>query len=198
MKKFIMYIVVLITPYILTGCAHKINITPKMDGITEITLKHSGKINKNVGYYISYEDRNKYVVTPGGGGDKIEYSPYKDTESSLRLALLQIFSKVYSLESLNDTSFIKNKDIKYIFIPTIYTTSYSDSLLTWPATNFTFELRCYAINNEGKEIWSEIIYSQGNATFSEFRHNFGLSAQRATEEAFIKLIEKIDKSSQFN
>jgi len=195
MKKLTNVILIIIATYFFTGCAHKISITPKNDEI--MLIEPNNKLNVNVGYFISQEDRVKQIITPGGGGDKVEYAPYGDTETAFRLVLSKIFNKVYSLDSVDNKEIIESKNIKYVFVPSIYTTSYSESLFTWPPTKFTFELRCYALNKEQKEVWSDIIYSEGYATFDEFKSNFGLSAQRATEQTFLRFIETIDKSNKF-
>ena len=196
MKKLTNLAFILLATYFFVGCAHKISIAPKTDEI--LIIEANNKLNANVGYYISQEDRKKEVITPGGGGDDVKYNPYSDTESAFRLVLTKMFNNVHSLNSLEDDATIKNKNIKYVFVPSLYTTSYSESLFTWPPTKFTFELRYYVLNNKQKEIWSDIIYSEGYATFSEFKSNLGLSAQRATEKVFLKFIEKIDKSNKFD
>lgn len=196
MQKLIKLLFVMSFPLFFIGCAHKMSIAPKTDEISSI--EPHNKLNVNVGYYISQEDRIKSIIGPGGGGDKVEYAPYADTESAFRLVLSKIFSKVYYIDSLENKKIIEDRKIKYVFVPSIYTTSYSDGLFTWPPTKFTYELRCYATNNEGKEIWSDIVYSEGYATFNEFKNNFGLAGQKASEETFIKLLKQIDKSGKFN
>lgn len=178
-----------------TGCSHKITIDPSLDNINSIEVKE--KINVNVAYYISKNIENKKVVTPGGGGDKVDYTPYKDTQTALNVVLLKIFNKVYKLKSLDDKEYITLKNIKYIFLPTIKTDSSSQSMLTWPPTKFTIELKCKAINSEGETIWDETIYSEGNAEFNEFKNNLSLSAQRATEKAFKTLLIKLKETNKF-
>ena len=68
---------------LLFGCAHPITITPNTSNIDR---KDAYEINKNVGYYISAEDRFKEVITPGGGGDSIRYTPYSDLEPATEIA----------------------------------------------------------------------------------------------------------------
>lgn len=184
-----------IATLLLTGCSHKISIDPSLDEIRQTNVEN--KINANVGYYISEFNKNKKVNTPGGGGDSVDYTPYKDTESALNTVLSKIFNRVYSLKTLNDKDYIKLKNIKYIFVPTINTTSSSGSAFTWPPTNFTFELKCQATNNDNKIIWEETIYSEGYASFSEFKNNFSLSAQRATEKAFKSMLIKLKQTDKF-
>lgn len=197
MKKQLLIILCgVIISLLLTGCSHKISIDPSLDGIRSTNIEN--KINANVGYYISEFNQNKKVNTPGGGGDSVDYTPYKDTESALNTVLSKIFNRVYFLKALNDEEYIKLKDIKYIFVPTIKTNSSSSSALTWPPTNFIFELNCQATNIDKKIIWEETIYSEGYASFSEFKNNFSLSAQIATEKAFKKMLIKLEQTNKFN
>jgi len=197
MKKQLLIIVSgFIAILLLTGCSHKISIDPSLDEIRLTNIEN--KINVNVGYYISEFNKNKKVNTPGGGGDSVDYTPYKDTESALNTVLSKIFNKVYSLKTLNDKDYIKIKKIKYIFLPVINTNSSSSSAFTWPPTNFNFELKCKATNTNDKIIWEETIYSEGYASFSEFKNNFSLSAQRATEKAFKSMLIKLKLTDKFN
>jgi len=196
MRKLSNVLILVLATYLFSGCAHKISITPDTDSINRVVVDN--KIDANVAYYMSQDNKMKEIITPGGGGDKITYSPYKDTEAAFRFVLLKLFDKVYSLDSLDDKTVIQTKNIKYIFIPTINTTSFSDSIFTWPPTKFTFELRCYALDKNSNEIWSDIIYSEGYASYDEFKNNFGLSAQRASKQAMLELLEKIDRSKKFN
>jgi len=194
-KKLKVLILGVIGIILLSGCAHKIKIDPSLDEIR--TTKVSTNKNISVSYYISDIKKNKEVITPGGGGDEVKYSPYKDTEGALNTILSKKFKRVYSLSSLDDKTFISNNNIKYIFIPTIKTDSSSSSLFTWPPTKFTFELECKAVNTENKKIWNEKVTSQGNAEFDEFKNNFSLAAQRATEKAFKKMLKKLVKTNKF-
>ena len=91
------------------SCAHQINITPPLN-----TLDADGisKIDKSVGYYISPDDLSKEVTTPGGGGDKVRYIPYKESEPALKKILSNIFTKVYSLPSVNDDQFISSNNTR--------------------------------------------------------------------------------------
>ena len=181
--------------FFLTGCSHKIKIDPSLDQIR--TVKIEKEVNVNVGYFISRQDKIKNVITPGGGGDSVNYTPYLDTEAALNTVLSKIFNRVYSLESPHDQEYIDRKKIKYIFIPTITTQSSSASLFTWPPTNFIFELKCKAIDINHDIIWEELIYSEGYASFDEFKYNFSLSAQRATEKAFYIMMTKLQETNKF-
>jgi hypothetical protein len=179
---------------LLTGCAHKINLTPPLN---TLDLKDGTSIDKNVGFYISAEDLIKEVNTPGGGGDSVKYTPYSDLKPALKKALNNIFAEVYSLETLENIDFYKANNISYIFVPSIETDSSSSSMMTWPPTDFTIQLQCKALDNSGHTVWESQVTGEGNAEFSEFKHDFSLSARRAAKEAFINLEKEIIKSGVF-
>ncbi len=179
--------------FILSGCSHQIQLNPEMKEFTE----SEQKIDKTVGYFITKEDIKKSVTTPGGGGDSVTYTPYKDTETVLYTVLMNKFSDVYKVDSLEDNNFIEENNIQYVFIPKLITDSSSDSALTWPPTNFTISLSCQAIESEGKVVWEKTIDVEGNAEFDEFKHDFSLSARRATEQAFVKLAEELENQTAF-
>jgi len=122
MKKLILSIAVVLT-MLLSGCAHQIQLHPN----TKLFIESETKINNVVGYHISEQNRKKMVETPGGGGDKVTYAPYKDTESVLFTVLSNKFKDVYLVKSLEDESFIKENEIKFIFVPEIITHSSSSS-----------------------------------------------------------------------
>lgn len=173
---------------IITGCTHQIQISPDLSVIrSESTTKSS----TNVGYYISPADLNTEVESPGGGGDDISYFPYKDTETALKTILAQKFNKVYGLKSKDNDPIIENKNIKFIFSPKITTDSSSESAFTWPPTDFTIELTCIAYSANGKQIWKETVIGKGHAEYGEFMSDFSLSAQRASQLAFILMRDKI-------
>lgn len=180
---------------LITGCAHTIQINPAMDEL--YAVEASKKIDKTVGYYIPATDKEKEVITPGGGGDDVKYQPYKDSEAALNIALSKVFSHVYAVDSLSNADYLKSKNISYIFKPKITTNSSSDSALTWPPTSFTYELSCTAVNAEGKEVWAKTVKTEGKAEFSEFKSDFSLSARRASLSAYKELINEIQNSDAF-
>src|SRR3990172_12617983 len=104
---------------VITGCAHPIVISPDISKIE----RDSGMqvIPKNVGYYI-LEDREKEVTTPGGGGDKIRYKPYKDIETGFYKMLSNVFKNVSALKADKDLEISKN-DINYIISLEVSTNS---------------------------------------------------------------------------
>lgn len=170
------------------GCAHQINITPPLNTLDG---NNTAKVNKTVGYYISPADRTKEVITPGGGGDKVKYLPYAESEPALNKVLSNHFTNVILVPSLDDKQFIASKNIAYIFVPSIETDSGSDSAFTWPPTRFTMTLDTKAIGPGGNVLWQKKVSGQGQAEFSEFKHDFSLAARRASKQAFSNLQQAI-------
>ena len=194
MKLFAKVCVLVASVAFLGGCAHGIQITPKIEDIRSVEVAR--QIDKNVGYYISDADKLKEVITAGGGGDKVKYKPYADTEAALNAMLSNIFSKVYAVQDLNDSAYISDKNITYVFQPSIVTNSSSDSAFTWPPTDFDVELTCTVINEDGKTVWIKTVKASGNAEFDEFKSDFSLSARRASESAFKKMMVEISSAKE--
>ncbi len=177
---------------LLVGCAHPISMAPPMSAFDG--KQANAKISKNVGYYITEEDRAREVTTPGGGGDKVRYFPYKDLEPGLYKVLSNAFSDVYVVKSLNDKNYLADKKISYVIVPKIETTSSSSSAFTWPPTNFTVSLECRALSPDGAVVWQTTAKGEGKATFGEFKSDFSLSARRASEQALLELQKQISAS----
>jgi hypothetical protein len=190
-KIYIQSIIVLLA-LLITGCAHQIEINPDMANINQA----ENKSEKIVGYYISDENKKKKVTSPGGGGDKITYLPYSDLESAFYTALSSKYKDVYSVKSLDESDFINEKGISLIFVPEIETNSSSDSLMTWPATDFSIKLTCKAINANGELVWEKTVESAGHAEFDEFKSDFSLSARRASEQAINLLVEELNNITE--
>lgn len=191
MKIYIQSIIVLLA-LLITGCAHQIEINPDMANINQA----ENKSEKIVGYYISDENKKKKVTSPGGGGDKITYLPYSDLESAFYTALSSKYKDVYSVKSLDESDFINEKGISLIFVPEIETNSSSDSLMTWPATDFSIKLTCKAIDANGELVWEKTVESAGHAEFDEFKSDFSLSARRASEQAINLLVEELNNITE--
>ena len=177
----------------LSGCAHQIELNPKTDAFVE----SSNKSDAVVGYHISDELRNKKVTSPGGGGDKVTYTPYKDTETVLYQVLSNKFKDVYLVKSLDDKTFVADNGIQFIFVPTLSTESSSSSFLTWPPTTFIVTIDAKAVDAEGNTVWDKQVVGTGLAEFDEFKSDFSLSARRATESAFLALAGAIDNADVF-
>lgn len=189
------FCLIVLFAFILTGCTHKIDMVPNVEKVTDNVLDVK-KRNYNVAYILKSYDQNKYVVTAGGGGDKIGYTPYDDTELVFRTILSKIFAKVYKIE-FNDSKLINEKDIRFIFTYNLKTNSSSESMFTWPPTKFTISLNCKAVSKDGINVWEDTVYDEGNATFNEFKSNFSLAAQRASEKVFTQLLQKINNNEKF-
>ncbi len=186
-------IFVLITS--LAGCAHPLIITPELQ-----TLKRpeGGYIQATAGYYISSQDREKRVKTPGGGGDRVSYYPYKDLEPALQKVLFNVFQDVKKLDLAPTPEYLRSNGITFAFLPEITTDSYSGSLLTWPPTSFTVNLLCKVFSQDGKLIWERKYTGVGEATFSEFKNEYGLAAKRASQKVFSEMLDDLSRADEFH
>lgn len=170
---------------VLTGCAHPIVISPNIEKIGQNTV--TPPINNNVAYYIAEDVRTKEVITPGGGGDKVSYQPYRDIETAFYKMLSTVFSNVTKLKTLNDVDAISKNNVSYIITPVIVTDSSSPSPLTWPPTKFSAELTCNITDAAGNPVLSAKVSGEGAAEFDEFKKDFAMSGKRATENALLKM-----------
>jgi hypothetical protein len=173
-----------------TGCAHPISMAPDIKAVPESTAK----IHKKVGYFISAEDLAKEVTTPGGGGDKVKYQPYRDLETGIYKAFSQVFDGVVKLKSADDKVSIGEQGLNLVIKPTLSTTSFSDSAFTWPPTQFTVDITCVVTDAKGAEVTRLTSQGRGAATFSEFTADFSLSAKRASQDALSKLVRDLSAS----
>ena len=195
LNRFIKYTLFILFLFIFTGCTHKISIAPDVT-----TISGKGNLNKsnfNVAYILSKDKENLYIVTSEGGGDSVGYYPYKDTESSFRAVLNNLFNKIYKLDSFPNNDFIENNNIKYVFQYEIETHSSSDSSFTWPPTNFVVNLKVTVKDQNNRLHWEDAIDGQGYASFSEFKTDFGLAGKKAVTNALNNLYFKIKTSKEF-
>ncbi len=174
---------------LLGGCAHQIVITPD---VSQLDRSEVQPIGLNVGYYIAPADRDRQVITPGGGGDKVSYYPYRELEPALFKVLGNVFRRAYPLQSTGDAAALAEKGITLVFIPTITTTSSSTGFLTWPPTDFKVELACKALDPQGAVVWEDHLVGEGKAEFSEFKSDFPLAARRAALKAMSELQRAIN------
>jgi hypothetical protein len=177
------YVLALLASVYLAGCAHPMNIKPDVQGLEPV----SGRIEKNVGLYISAADRALEVTTAGGGGDKVRYHPYADMEVGLYKALGNVFASVTVLNSPTDSAAIASHSVSYIVEPTITTTSSSSGIFTWPATDFTVQVDCPITDPAGHQVALVSSTGIGNAEPAEARHYHSLAGERAAEDALQKL-----------
>jgi hypothetical protein len=175
---------------LVTGCAHPISMAPDLKAVPE----SNARIHKKVGYFISAEDMAKEVTTPGGGGDKVKYLPYKDLETGIYKAFSQVFDGVVKLKSADDKASIGEQGLSLVIKPTLSTTSFSDSAFTWPPTQFTVDITCVVTDAKGAEVTRLTSQGRGAATFSEFTADFSLSAKRASQDALNKLVRDLSAS----
>ncbi len=171
----------------LTGCAHPIVISPDPSTLPVA----SEKIAKNVGFVISAADRAREVISPGGGGDNVSYVPYRDLEFALYSTLSSVFNNAVPLASQDDKKTMSSQELKLIFVPTIQTTSSSESMFTWPPTFFSIMIDYNLLDASGVQVASGRVMGEGRAEFSEFKSDFGLSAKRAGTDVFNKLKNKL-------
>lgn len=163
---------------LLTACAHPIGIGP-----LETPVRTEANLNpKKVAYVMTDADRGKEVTTPGGGGDKITYFPYRDLEKAIRDALRAVYNDVFVVPSATDAEAIKTYGVSYVFTPTITTTSESPSPFTWPPTKFGIDLSCKVTSPEGAEVSQVRVQGQGAAEYTEFMKDFGLAGRRAATQ----------------
>lgn len=170
---------------IVTGCAHPLVISPDISKVER--SGNAQTINKNVGYYIPADIREKAVTTPAAAGDSVTYTPYKDMETAFYKMLSNVFKNVTVLKSSNDADAITKHSINYVITPEIKTDSSSPSVLTWPPTKFSVTLTCNITNASGKMIGKPVVTGEGKAEFSEFKSDVSLSGKRATLDSLLKM-----------
>ncbi|WP_290699068.1 hypothetical protein [Amphritea sp.] len=163
---------------LVVGCAHPINIS-QLEDQADFT---GDKVSKTVAYVITDAQKQEEVVSPGGGGDKVSYYPYRDLEKTIRSVLGAVYDDVYAINSTEDVKAIESNNIELIYVPVISTSSSSESMFTWPPTKFTVNLSCSVSDAKGQNVASVIVSGDGAAEFSEFKSDFGLSARRASTD----------------
>lgn len=184
--------VVLGLALMLGGCAHPISMAPALSSIQPSA--DTPPVEKAVGYYLAPTTKELQVTTPGGGGDKVRYFPYRDLEPGLYKTLETVFRDVTKLAHPNDAAELQTRGIQWVLIPEIKTESSSDSLITWPPTSFTVTLTCQIKDAQGAVLDTVQAVGRGRAEFAEFSANFSLAAVRASEDALAKLIVALRQS----
>lgn len=187
LRRWMGVLLVLGAAVITAGCAHPISLTGNTDALVGTG---NAKVNHAVGLLISEEDRKREVVTPGGGGDKVSYMPYRDLETGIYIALSESFARVVRISGQQDAK-VKTEALRYVVMPQISTTSYSPSIVTWPPTIFTVELVCKVSDAEGRHVTEVRAMGEGRAEFDEFKSDFSLAAKRASDDALTKLIKAL-------
>jgi len=179
---------------ILSACAHPYSVSPSADKLGPPI--QGQQINASVAYIITPEQSSLAVTTPGGGGDKVTYQPYRDIETGFYRVLSNVFTKVTRLKSATDTETMAKNNISMIITPTIKTDSSSPSALTWPPTRFTTELTCKVTDKNGQLIFETKVSGNGAAEFDEFKKDFNLTGRRASEDVLLKLQRSLSESPE--
>lgn len=182
MRKWTIWILLAVVA-VLGGCAHPISLGSDMGQLTG----GGPKLDRKVGLVYTDEMRAREVTTPGGGGDKVSYRPYRDMETGLYVALGETFASVSRVTGVADAK-VRADGLNLLVQPTLTTTSYSPSLLTWPPTIFTVQLDCELLDASGKSLTRLKVQGEGRAEFDEFKGNASLSAKRAAESALKSLM----------
>lgn len=177
---------------LLAACAHPINLEPQK--LPE--RRESSLVAKKVAYVITDADKAREVTTPGGGGDKVSYYPYRDMEKAIRGALRAVYQDVAALPGSNDVAALKASGASYIFVPQISTTSSSPSPFTWPPTKFSTEVQCTVLDPQGATLAKLHVSGNGAAEFDEFKSDFSLAARRSVAEVVEKLAQEIRRSDK--
>ena len=170
------------------GCAHPISLTA--DAASIVGSAGGATADRKVGLVVTEEQRKREVVSPGGGGDKLSYFPYRDLETGLYMALSEHFTGVSIVNGPGDAK-VKSEGLTLFVSPEISTTSHSPSLLTWPPTVFTVELACTVKDANDRVLKQLRVQGEGRAEFDEFKADPSLSAKRASNDALKKLVRAI-------
>lgn len=180
--------------FVSLGCAHRINVTPALE---PLNVSGIAKIDKSIGYYISPENLAKEVETPAGGGDKVKYLPYKESEPAFSKVLSNVFREVYTVPSLSDAGFIASKNISYIFVPTIRTDSASRSSWIWPPSDFTVSLDCEATDGSGRVIRETSLTAEAHERLPDVARERDRAGKVAIQNAFLELQNRLLKATEF-
>lgn len=176
----------------LFGCAHPITMAPDLAAVRS---DGAPLIEKSVAFHISDSAKALEVTTGGGGGDTVRYFPYRDLEAGIYKALSEVFRNVSKVQNPADRSALANAGISLLISPEITTVSSSESLFTWPPTQFTVDLICMIVDGSGQTVDTVRVSGYGTATFDEFKSNFSLAAVRASNHALSLLIAALRASA---
>ena len=179
--------VALLTTLLINGCVHDISVAPEL---SKVEKTRPVTIHRTVAYYIPSERYELSVTTPGGNNDQLRYSPYKDTEPSLKKVLTNIFTEVYQINSLDDEK-IKKHNIKFIFIPEIETMSFSNSNVDWQPTKFNMILKVKVLKTDKSELFTSYAQGKGVANFGRYQDNPTYAVEIASRSSFLQFQDEI-------
>ena len=172
---------------IVSGCVHDISVAPEL---SKIQKTRPVTIHRAVAYYILPELYKESVITPGGNNDELRYTPYKDTEASLKKVLENVFTEVYKIDSLSDEK-IKLHNIRFVFIPEIETMSSSNSNIDWEPTKFNMILKVKVLKADHKELFTTYAQGKGVANFGRYQDNPTYAVEIASRSAFLQFQDEI-------
>lgn len=193
---------------VLCGCAsHPIRMNPDLDSIQARDLV---PIDKHVGYHISEVKRRMEVTTAGGGGDKVNYLPYRDIEVGFYKALTKVFRGVSRINNPSDKNEIHARGVSLLIVPEISTASSSSSPVMWHPTSFIVNLTCTVTDSMGQPVRTLTVTGTGKMDFTEFKVDpsrgpvhatneelpNSLAAVRATNDALSKLITALGEAHE--
>ena len=181
----------LLAAVLATGCAHPISVTTD---ISQVRSSGQPRIEKSVAYVIAPEDRDREVITPGGGGDKLSYKPYRDLDAGIFKALSEVFANVSRVDAAAEAAKPGRDKFQLVFVPRITTTSSSASPFTWPPTAFAIDLTCKVSDPSGTPVSEINVVGNGQAEFSEFKSDHSLAAKRAAQDAMQKLVKALEET----
>lgn len=180
-------VIVLLSLLFLSGCVHDISVAPEL---SHLKKTRPVTIARSVAYYIPAERYETVVTTPGGNNDQLRYTPYKDTEPSLKKVLGNVFTEVHKIEGLDDRK-IKEHDIQFIFVPTIETMSRSNSNVDWQPTKFNMILKVDVFHADRKKLFTTYAQGKGIANFGRYQEDPVYAVKIASRSAFLQFQDEI-------
>jgi hypothetical protein len=173
------------------GCAHPISLQSDSAALVG-SNKATPKIDRKAALAIADEAKKREVTTPGGGGDKVSYFPYRDLETGLYVAMSETFTSVSKVNGLSDPK-IAQEGITLVLVPEITTQSHSPSLVTWPPTVFTIDVAATVKSPDNRTLKQFKVQGEGRAEFDEFKNDHSLSAKRAAMDMLNKLVKALNE-----
>jgi hypothetical protein len=188
MKRLLSLALPLLVAALAVGCAHPISLSP--DAGKLMGKAAMPKMDRKVALVMTDEQKKIEVQTPGGGGDKLSYFPYRDLEAGLYVALSESFASVSRVGALTDPK-VKADAASLLFVPDVVTSSSSPSLLTWPPTVFTITLGIDIKDTNNVTVKKLQVQGEGRAEYDEFKSDTSLTAKRAADDVLMKLMKAI-------